>query len=234
MSVDKKSNEIPAVPELLKLLELTGATVTLDALHCQVETAQAILDAGADYVLTVKGNQPTLHDRLSELFIEYGEANYQVKGLRAAVTVDKQSHGRAERRICYAIGPPEEEVFSRWPGIRSIGMIYRHSERGEEHHDAVAYFISSREPKVRSLSRLLRDHRKIENGQHYVLDVTFTEDASRIRKDSGPEISAGIRRMALNVLQRDTTMKDSIRGKRLRAGWDSAALDKLFAGFEAV
>ena len=232
MSVEEKSNEIPAVPELLKLLELQGATVTLDAMHCQIETAQAIIDADADYILTVKGNQPKLHELLQELFCQYGELDYEVDGLRRTVTVNK-SHGREERRVCYAIAVPDDELFARWPSIRSIGMIYRHSERGEQHHDEVAFFISSHPPRVRKLNRLLRDHWKIENSEHYVLDVTFAEDASRIRKGSAPEISAGIRRMALNILQRDTSLKDSIRGKRLRAGWDTDALEAIYAGFNA-
>ena len=89
-------------------------------------------------------------------------------------------------------------------------------------------------PKVRSLSNHLRDHWKIENSQHYVLDVTFSEDASRIRKGSAPEVFGGFRRMALNILQQDTTVKDSIRGKQLRAGWDETVLDEIYTGFHAT
>lgn len=233
MSVDDKSNEIPAVPKLLELMDLAGAVVTLDAMHCQKETAKAIIAAEADYVLTVKGNQGNLARRLLELFIEYGEANYEVHGLRHHATVE-QSHGRQERRDYYTIAVPDEPIFAAWKDIKTIGMVYRHREGGVEEHDENTFFISSLPPKVRRLSRLLRDHWKIENSQHYVLDVTFAEDASRIRVGHSPEISAAFRRMALNILQKDTTVKDSIRGKRLRAGWDDNVLDNIYAGFSDV
>lgn len=101
-------------------------------------------------------------------------------------------------------------------------------------HDETSFFISSLPPKDKTLNGFLREHWRIENSQHYVLDVTFSEDANGIRKGSSPEISGGFRRMALNILQQDTTLKDSIRGKRLRAGWDETVLDKIYAGFHPV
>lgn len=232
-TVAGKSNEIPAVPELLKLLDLEGAVVTLDAMHCQVETAQAIVDAKADYVLTAKGNQPTLLTEIRDRFIAYGDEDYQVEGLRKHVTVEK-GHGRKERREYYAIAAPNSEVFSRFAGAKSIGMVYRQSQTGDKTHEEVSYFISSLPPKVKRLSQLLRDHWKIENSEHYVLDVTFSEDASRIRQGAAPEIAAALRRMALNILQQDTTLKETIRGKRLRAGWDENILDAIYAGIKAV
>lgn len=231
MTVDAKSNEIPAVPELLQLMELSGATVSLDAMHCQVETAQTILDAEADYILFVKENQGSLHTSLLNRFIEYGEADYQVKGLRKHTTVER-SHGRNERREYYCIDVPRDDEFlERWPGLRSVGMVYRHWQEGETVHDQTALFISSHPAKVKLLSRYLRNHWSIENSQHWVLDVTFAEDASRIRQGTSPEISAALRRMASNVLQNDTTQKESIRGKRLRAGWDESVLEAIYAGF---
>jgi predicted transposase YbfD/YdcC len=231
MSVEEKSNEIPAVPELLKMLELAGATVTLDALHCQVETAKAIIEADADYILIVKGNQGTLYQELLDRFELYGEQDYQVKGLRRHVTVEN-SHGRDERREYFTIGVAGDLAFLRWPGIKSIGMIYRHRQSGETTHDETMFFISSHQPKIRTLSRFIRGHWGIENTQHWVLDVTFSEDASRIRKDSSPEIAAAFRRMALNILQRDTSIKENIRGKRLRAGWDDSVLSAIYTGFK--
>ena len=233
MEVDDKSNEIPAVPELLKLLELQGATVTLDAMHCQVETAKEIVDAGADYVLTVKRNQASLFQHLFDLFLDYGERNYQVDGLRKHVTVEK-SHGRVERREYYTIAVPDTSAFSRWKGIQTIGMVYRHRESQGTEQEEHLFFISSLPPKVKRLSELIRGHWLIENSQHYVLDVTFSEDASRIRKGGSPEIAGAFRRMALNILQQDTTVKDTIRGKRLSAGWDDSVLDAIYAGFQRV
>lgn len=235
MSVGEKSNEIPAVPILLQLLELDGAVVTLDAMHCQVETAQSILGRGADSLLTVKKNQPTLHDYLQHKFTTFCDADFDVPGLRQHVTVER-SHGREERRAYYTIGVTEQDrdALQRWPGLLSLGMVCRTRTTGTEEQVDVTYFITSQPPKVKALARLLRGHWGIENSQHHVLDVTFAEDASRIRSGTAPEISAAIRRMSLNILQRDTTVKDNIRGKRLRAGWDETVLDQLWAGFTAI
>ncbi|PNY36343.1 ISAs1 family transposase [Rhodopirellula baltica] len=238
LSVEHKSNEIPAVPMLLELLDLAGAVVTLDAMHCQRATARVIVNAEADYVLTVKKNQESLYNKLLELFTCDGEEDYRVKGLRKQTTVEK-SHGREERRVYYCIDVPDAVEFRRWEGLQTIGLVYRHREQRSRNgeiveHDETSFFISSLPAKVKALSRYLRDHWKIENSQHYVLDVTFSEDASRIRKGTAPEISGGFRRMALNILRQDTTLKESIRGKRLMAGWDGTILDKIYAGFHAA
>jgi len=234
MSVDKKSNEIPAVPRLLELIELSGAVVTLDAMHCQVETAQAIVDRDATYILTVKGNQETLFKELLDRFEGYLEGDLYEAGVRKHVTVER-SHGRDERREYYVAAlDPGDDALGRWPNVKSIGMVYRSREEGDKRHQETMFFITNHAPKVKALSRHLRAHWSIENCQHWVLDVTFAEDASRIRKGSGPEISGAIRRMALTILQRDTTIKENIRGKRLRAGWDDNVLDNIYAGFTAV
>ena len=240
MSVGEKSNEIPAVPVLLQLLELEGAVVTLDAMHAQTKTAKAIVEANADYVMSIKHNQPQLHQRLSELFEEYAQDDDQVQGLHTQISAKQQSHGRTEQRACYVIGVPKgDKVFARWPSIRSIGMLYRHSTtrdkqgKVQETHD-VTFFISSLPPRVRRLNQLLRDHWSIESSEHDVLDVVFTEDASRIRTGSAPEVAAAFRRLSLNILQQDTSLKESIRGKRLCAGWDEAVLDGIYAAFQAA
>lgn len=179
----------------------------------------------------MKRNQKKLHNRLLELFIEYGEANDKIKGLRHHATVET-SHGRQERRHYYTIAAPDERLFAEWKGVRSIGMVYRHREQGVIEHDETSFFISSLPPKVRQLSRFVRGHWAIENSQHDMLDVTFTEDASRIRTGNSPEISSAFRRMSLNILRQDTTVKDSIRGKRLRAGLDEQVLDDIYAAFQ--
>lgn len=232
MAVDDKSNEIPAVPALLKLLELQGATVTLDAMHCQVETARAIVAAQADYILIVKGNQGSLHDELLKLFCSYGELDDQVPGLKKHTTVEK-AHGRQERRqYSFIAAPRDNAVLARWPGLRSVGMIYRSRDEGQRCHEETTFVISSHPPQVKMLARHIRGHWGIENRQHWILDVTFTEDASRIRRGASPEIAAGLRRMALNILQRDTSVKENVRGKRLRAGWDENVLNNIYAGFK--
>lgn len=223
---------------LLELLELAGAVVTLDAMHCQRETAKVIAHAEADYVLTVKMNQGNLYNKLLELFTRYGDEVYRVKGLRKQTTVET-SHGREERRVYFCIDVSDADEFKGLEGIQTIGMVYRHREQRSRNgeiveHDETSFFISSLPAKVKTLSRYLRDHRKIENSQHYVLDVTLSEDASRIRKGSAPAVSGGFRRMALNILRQDTTLKESIRGKRFMAGWGGTILDKICAGFNAV
>jgi predicted transposase YbfD/YdcC len=234
MTVDAKSNEIPAVPVLLKLLELSGATVTLDAMHCQIETAQAIIKAEADYILMVKANQPKLYQHLLDTFLQYEEAHDKIPGLKKHVTINK-SHGRRERReyTCIAASR-DDKVLARWPRLRSIAMVYRRRDIGERTEEETTFVISSHEPKVKLLAEHIRGHWSIENSQHWVLDVTFAEDASRIRSGSSPEIAAAFRRLALNILQRDTSIKENIRGKRLRAGWDESVLDAIYAGIQPV
>ena len=232
MSVDGKSNEIPAVPVLLQLLELSGATVTMDAMHCQVETAQAILDRDADYLLIAKDNQPILHKYLQEKFAHCNEEDAKPPGLTQHITRER-SHGRQELRHYYTLPATatDQKLLSRWPGLKSFTMVYRQRTIGEQESTEIAYFISSHAPKVRALAGHIRGHWSIENSQHHVLDVTFAEDASRIRQGSAPEISSAIRRMSLNILQLDTTVKDNIRGKRLRAGWDEQVLVGIWSAF---
>jgi predicted transposase YbfD/YdcC len=232
VAVDDESNEITAVPELLRLLQLTGSVVTLDAMHCQRDTATIIRSRQADYVLTVKSNQPKLHDFLRDQFISYGEEHYRVRGLRVHKTVERR-HGRDERREYYVAPAPEALRSSgEWSGLRSVGMVYRHQQRGEKSHEEIVYFISSLAPNVKRLARLVRDHWRIENSLHWSLDVTFDEDRSRIRKAKGPEIAAVFRRLAVTILQQDTSQKSSLRGKRLLAGWNTDILERILACFE--
>lgn len=226
-SVDGKTNEIPNVKELLKLIDLSGAIVTLDAMHCQVETTQAILKTDADFVITVKANQAKLRTAIEDVFIEFGEAGFRSGKVRSYRTVER-SHGRDEEREYFVTAVPKTEIFKRWPGAKSIVMVYRNRDAGGVDEQETVFFISSLEPKVRKISKLIRDHWRIETSQHHVLDVTFAEDGSRIRTKSSPEIASAFRRLALNILQADCSIKDNIRGKRLRAGWDESVLDKLY------
>jgi predicted transposase YbfD/YdcC len=223
VAVDDHSNEIPAVAKLLELLDLEGAVVTLDAMHCQKETIAKIHQRGADYVVRVKANQPALHDQLQQLFIAYGEDDYHA--VRRCARTERR-RGRVERREYYVARAPRELTASgQWKDVRSVGMVYRHREHAVQQSDEVTFFISSLPPKVRALAQHVRGHWGIENSLHWVLDVTFSEDASRIRKGKGQEIAAAFRRLALSILQRDTTLKENTRGKRLRAGWENRVLE---------
>ena len=231
VAVDGKSNEITAVPKLLELLELTGAVVTLDAMHCQKDTTAAIRAKKADYVITVKANQPKLHEALQQFFLKAADRDYE--GVRIHKTAER-NRGRVERREVYVAAAPAELTASReWVGLRSIGMIYRYRADGQESH-AVTFFISSLPPRVKRIARHVRGHWGVENSLHWVLDVTFREDDSRIRKDNSPEIAGIFRRLALSVLQQDISIKSSIRGKRLQAGWNEEILERILCGFAAI
>lgn len=229
LATEEKSNEITAVPRLLEMLAIEGAVVTLDAMHCQKETARAIRSRGADYVLQVKANQPTLYDELQALFTEYGDHDWQ--GVKQHATTEK-GHGRSERREYYVVKAPHH-LRHQWTDIGSVGMVYRCREAdGKESHE-VSYFLSSLPAKVRTLAKHVRSHWGVENSLHWSLDVIFAEDQSRIRKGNGQEIASGFRRLALSILKQDTTLKETLRGKRLRAGWNNETLQAILTGTAA-
>lgn len=231
VAVDDKSNEITAVPKLLELLEIVGAVVTLDAMHCQTETAAAIQAKQADYVLNVKANQPKLLERLQQVFEQHVNQDFEAPGLRVHKTTER-GHGREERREYYVAPAPAELIEAgQWAGLQSVMMVYRHREAAGKETDEVHYYISSLPPKVKRLAKAVREHWGIENSLHWVLDVVFTEDDSRIRKGNGTEITAMLRRLALSILEQDTSLKSSLRGKRLQAGWNNNVLAKILTGF---
>lgn len=228
-SVEDKSNEIPAVQQLIDLLDLTGAVVTADAMHCQRETADKIVAQEADYVLMVKGNQESLETAVQQAMIEAFETDDPQ--LRQANAKEKNRDRRETRQVAALPVPKDSAVFARWPGLNTIGSIYRTREIDGAVEESQEFFITSLPCRVRAIGRHLRSHWSIENSQHHVLDVTFTEDASRIRRGNGPEITSVFRRLALNILQQDTTVKASIRGKRKLCGWSEPAFERLIAGF---
>jgi predicted transposase YbfD/YdcC len=214
------------------MLDLAGAVITADAMHCQRETAAKIVAKEADYVLMVKGNQETLQ---AELLVAIAQAfDEGHPGLRQCKTSEKNRNRQETREVAVLPVPKESPVFARWAGIKTIGCIYRTREINGQLEESQAFFICSLPCKVRTINQHLRSHWSIENSQHYVLDVTFTEDASRIRKGNGPEVASVFRRLALNILQRDTALKGSLRVKRKLCGWDEAAFQKLLAGFSRV
>jgi predicted transposase YbfD/YdcC len=228
-SVEDKSNEIPAVQQLIDLLDLKGAIVTADAMHCQIETAARIADKGADYVLVSKGNQGSLQAEIRKTLAQaFDDHDSRLRQCSSTET----SHGREETRDVVVMPVPKNSrIFSRWPNIQTIGAIYRTRNVDGKQAEWQDCFISSLSSRVRKHRDILRSHWSIENSQHYILDVTFTEDSSRIRRGTGPEISSVFRRLALTILQQDTSIKASIRGKRKICGWDEAAFEGLLAGF---
>lgn len=231
VAVDDKSNEITAVPKLLELLELTGAVVTLDAMHCQKETLAAIRAKGADYLVPVKDNQPKLYTLLLETFLAYGQNDYRSREVKQDRTVQR-NHGRDEERIVYvAPAPPQLQGHPQWRDVQSVVQIYRATRRGGQLHEQSTYYISSLPPQVKKIAGYIRGHWGIENRLHWTLDVIFAEDRSRIRQGNAPEIASIFRKLALMVLQRDTSSRGSLRGKRLQAGWNEDFLERILCGF---
>ncbi len=239
LSVDCKENEIVAIPRLLELLDLDGATVTIDAMGCQSEIAGKIVQNGGDYVLAVKENQPTLHDalkrHLDEMILE------KFAGVRHdfVQSVDGD-HGRIETRRVWVTDQLDDwldpQQHARWTGLRSVAVVEARREVAGANADKLVsverrYFISSRSGVNASrMADAVRGHWSVENKLHWVLDVSFAEDQSRQRKDHSAENFSRLRRIALNLLRAEKTKKRGIKGKRLNAAWDHDYLLKLLAG----
>lgn len=231
LAVDQKSNEITAIPQLLALLDLEGDTVTIDAMGCQKEIAKTIIAKEANYVLPVKDNQPTLNAALGAAFIAMADGDYTEPSLRRFRTVDRD-HGREETRDYFIADVPVNlPGAEEWTGLQSMGMVMRSRKEGDKISEEVSYYISSLRPQVKAFARAVRGHWGIETTLHWSLDVTFSEDQSRVRKDRGPENLGMLRRLAVSILQQDTSCKASLRGKRLIAGWNDEALFKILAAF---
>ncbi len=221
---DAKSNEITAIPELLKLLDVSGCIVSIDAMGCQKEIAQTILERGADYLLAVKGNQGRLYDDVRDLFEGAEEAGYDGVPHDLTTTLNK-GHGRIERRECRTTSDPAcLEYLSTagdWPGLRSVGMVRSERREGDRVSVESRYYISSLESDAQRFLKATRSHWGIENSVHWVLDMSFREDESRVRSGNAPENLATIRHAALNLLRQDRQSKISIKAKRKLAAWDN-------------
>ena len=231
VAVDTKSNEITAIPLLLELLDLRDCMVTIDAMGCQTEIATAIRARQADYVLAVKDNQPGLHQAVPEAFLAHAEADFSDPTLKRIKTVEHR-HGRDETREYFiAEVPATLRDDGQWQDVRRIGMVQLTRGVDGKVGEAIVYYLSSLPPKVKQFAKAVRGHWSIENRLHWSLDVTFAEDQSRVRKDHSPRNLALLRRLVLSMLQQDTSVKDSLRGKHLRAGWDDEVLLKILTGF---
>ena len=218
--VDEKSNEITAIPELLKLLNLSGCIVTIDTMGTQTAIAKAIHESNADYVLSVKENQGHLFEDISVLFGVDQEQNFKYASLDYKKTVNK-GHGRIEVRECWSTSNPEYLNLIRgirnWAGLRSIAMVVctRIIEGKETKY--VRYYISSLTGNAERILQVVRKHWAIENELHWVLDVALNEDRSRVRKDQSPENLAVLRHIAINLLKQEKTAKGGIRAKQFQA-----------------
>ena len=238
LKVADKSNEITVVPELLRVLELSGCIVTLDAMGCQKKIAKEIIEADADYVLALKGNQETVHTEV-KAFLDSTLAERQnprpvgarlskaAAGLARLETVEKD-HGRLETRRYYQ----SDQLgwfadCAKWEGLRSVGMVESIREIEGKASLERRYYLSSLPLDVSTFARAVRSHWGVENKVHWVMDVCFGEDQSRARTGYAAENLATLRRLALNMLKKEKTKKRGIRGKQLNASWDHPYLLRL-------
>ncbi len=228
--VDEKSNEITAIPKLLEMLEISGCLVTIDAMGCQTEIAREIVAAEADYVLAVKGNQPTLHQGIAQHFDDSLEDDFAHTKVRRYETEEK-GHGRKEQRYYFLCPVPEGlPDASRWAKLKAIGIAISTTERNGKECNEVRYYILSKYLSARRFAEAVRGHWGIENRLHWQLDVTFQEDQCRVRKGHADTNFSTLRRAALSLLKNESTLKVGVKNKRLSAGWDETYLEKVLLG----
>jgi predicted transposase YbfD/YdcC len=228
IAVAEKSNEIPAIPKLLELLELQGALVTIDAMGCQKEIAAKIVAGGGDYVLAVKDNQPTLLAEVEACFAKAVKEEF-VGREHDSYQTEERGHGREETRYYHIIHDPQLPSQEDWAGLRVIGMCCSECNRDGKLSSEVRYFIGSRKAKAKVYGNALRNHWGIENNLHWQLDVSFAEDKNRVSKRRGAENLALVRRLALSLLKQHPD-KRSIACKRLLAALDPAFLTEVLRG----
>jgi len=223
VKVDEKSNEITAIPELLRVLFLSGSIVTIDAMGCQKSIAQQIIEKDADYILALKGNQGNLCEEVKELFDYAHKTKFQNIDHDYHRTV-QGGHGRIEVRQCWTI---PELTKSEWSGLRSLVMIEAERRVNGKVSRETRYYLSSLHSDAAQALTSIRSHWGIENSLHWVLDMAFREDDSRIREGHADENMAVVRHIALNLINQEKTTKRGVKGKRLKAAWDNKYLAKV-------
>lgn len=228
--VDEKSNEISAIPELISRLDITGCVVTVDALNTQTHLANAIVEAGADYIFAVKGNQGTVYEDLHLLFEGFEQTNYEGV-IFETLKSHSEGHGREEFRHIFVVKESEYRHYLRragaWKHLKSLAKLVTIRATAQKTEISTRYFISSWDASAHDFLSAIRDHWQIENGLHWVLDIAFREDASRIRKNHAPQNMAIMRHIALNLLKNERSSKVGIAAKRKIAGWNNDYLLKV-------
>lgn len=232
-AVDVGSNEITAIPELLKMLDVKKAVVTIDAMGCQKEIAAQIKEQDGDYVLSLKENQPNLHAEVREMFLnglDNDFAGMKRQEYATIETIDKKCHGRTEKRTYHMIQPSKAWLAAHpeWKGLKTLGMVYsERQEDGEEGTGEMRLYISSLSMNVSRFAEIVRGHWAIENQLHWILDVSFREDENRSRKDHTAENLAWIRRVTASMIKQygdKVGIKVGVRCKRKMAGWNDEML----------
>lgn len=231
VAVDAKSNEITAIPELLKMLDISGALVTIDAMGCQTEIAKTIREGDGDYLLAVKENQLHLYEDIERLAKAALDRDYE--GIDIHITKER-GHSRDELRMCYVMDCLDTvRDHERWPDLKSLIVVVRERMVNGKSSSEVSYHISNRIGSAKMFAGAIRQHWGIENSLHWVLDVSFEEDASRIRKDHAPENMALLRRLAVSMLK-NAKIKGSMNTRRLFAGWNEDTLEQIIRDFMEI
>ena len=229
VAVDEHSNEITAIPKLLELLDIKGALVTIDAIGCQKAIARKIIERGGDYVLTVKSNRAALLEDIQATVEQALEGDLPA-GTVQHYTSTEEAHGRREERSYVVIHKVDGiEDRAAWPKLTTVGMCYSERTADGKTTNETRYFIGSRKASASTYARVLRNHWRMENCLHWQLDVSFSEDASRIQDRNGAENFALLRRMALSLLKQHPR-KDSVKRKRKAAALDPDFLAETLAG----
>jgi predicted transposase YbfD/YdcC len=222
------TNEITVIPDLLRLLDLAGSIITIDAMGCQTEIAEVIVEQGADYVLALKTNQEKLFEDAVTAF----EPTVPPIPTDYHRTVNK-GHGRIETRECWVLSDADIlsyiNAYKHWPGLQTLVKITSTRLENGQSSQATRYFISSLPPNAAHLLVAVRAHWQIENRLHWVLDMAFREDANRSRKDHAAQNLAILHHLALNLLKQEASLKVGLKAKRLRAGWDERYLLKVLS-----
>lgn len=234
VAVEGKSNEITAIPRLLALVDLRGATVTADAMGCQREVARQIVAGGGDYVLALKDNQPTLHAKVRKMLDEAILLGFAGMS-HGSFTSKDDEHGRRETRRVWVTNEArwiQDGLDEPWPHLGSVAVVESVRQNLGDYSGKISterrYFLSSRiDTDAAAMAQAVRRHGSVENHLHWQLDVSFREDERRIRKGHGAENYSRLCRLALNLLKRDKSVKVGIHGKRLKAGWDEHYLLRL-------
>lgn len=228
VKTEEKSNEIAAIPKLLEALSIAGATVTIDAMGCQRQIAQKIVDKGAHYVLAVKGNQPATHESIRMFDAEQSACGFKDAQVDRAATVEGE-HGRIETRAVTVFQSvewlPERD---KWPELKSVIKIESRREIGASVETEVRYYLASLVMSALAAAAVVRSHWAIENSLHWVLDVVMRDDESRVRTGNAAANLAVVKHIAYNLIRRGKS-KLSFRGKRKLASWDDAFLVSLIA-----
>lgn len=229
VAVEKKENEITKIPELLRMLHLGGAIVTIDAIGCQKKISRIIREeCNADYVLALKKNQLSLYTEVAHFFSVADKSDYFTKDTFESI---EKGHGRIEHRtcVCLDVGGELDHVSSGWTDLKTVAKVHSIREINGKKQEQSRYFISSLACDAAAIANAVRTHWRIENSLHWRLDVTFKEDASRIRKDCAPENMAILRRIAFGLAKARTPQKMTVKRARFRANLNwSFALNHFF------